>query len=80
MEHASLLAERSREGDVKATLAILERKHGWIPKSEVGVTTRNIDADKLKTLTTDEIKSMLFQGEYTVVHDDPTIGENTYAD
>jgi hypothetical protein len=44
LEHATLLAHASREGDVKATIAILEKQHGWAkdaaanPFGEGGIT------------------------------------------
>ena len=35
-EHAGLLANASRAGDVKATMFILERQHGWKPNEQIG--------------------------------------------
>ena len=44
LEHATLLAEASRQGDAKASLAILQNVHGWTAKQEVSVTsTHNIN-------------------------------------
>jgi hypothetical protein len=48
LEHASLLAEASRNGDAKASLAILQNVHGWVAKQQVEVT--NTTTISLKTL------------------------------
>lgn len=34
LEHATLLAQASRDGDSKATLAILQHQHGWRSKDD----------------------------------------------
>ena len=39
LEHATLLAEASRNGDAKASLAILQHVHGWTAKQEVNVNS-----------------------------------------
>lgn len=69
MIHSQKLSEASLNGDVKATIAILERKHGWVPKSEVTVSAKNLSKDDLKLLSEEEIGAMLMNGEYTVVRD-----------
>ena len=38
LEHATKMAEASRNGDAKASLAILQHIHGWTAKQEVMVT------------------------------------------
>ena len=37
MEHSTLLAEASRAGDAKASLAILQHVHGWTARQEISV-------------------------------------------
>lgn len=34
LEHATMLAKASREGDAKASLAILQHQHGWTSKAD----------------------------------------------
>ena len=36
-EMAGLLREAAREGDVKATLAILQNRHDWVAKQQIQV-------------------------------------------
>lgn len=38
LEHSGHLAQRSREGDAKASLAILQHQHGWTAKQDVNIT------------------------------------------
>ena len=38
LEHANLLAKASREGDAKASLAILQHVHGWTAKQSIDVS------------------------------------------
>ena len=37
LEHATMLAQASRAGDAKASLAILQHVHGWTAKQQVEV-------------------------------------------
>ena len=37
LEHAKLLADASRNGDAKASLAILQHVHGWTARQEVSI-------------------------------------------
>ena len=38
LEHANMLAKASREGDAKASLAILQHVHGWTAKQQIDVS------------------------------------------
>lgn len=37
LEHATLLAEASRQGDAKSTLAILQHVHGWTARQDINI-------------------------------------------
>jgi hypothetical protein len=41
LEHASLLAQASRNGDAKASLAILQHLHGWTAQQSISVDITN---------------------------------------
>lgn len=60
MEHSALLADASRRGDAKASLAILQHVHGWTAKQSIDVTTHS-EVD-IKTLL-QERASRLYEGE-----------------
>ena len=42
LEHATMLARASREGDAKASLAILQHIHGWTAKTEISMNVTAI--------------------------------------
>lgn len=43
LEHARMLAKASREGDAKASLAILRHQHGWADRTDINVSVTHIN-------------------------------------
>lgn len=70
-EHAGLLAEASRSGDAKASLAILQHVHGWVAKQEISVhNSHTVDMRGLLALREERLQN-LPPASYTYDHAQP---------
>ena len=63
-EHATLLAEASRAGDAKASLAILQHVHGWTAKQDIHITDDRLDLASAIATARDRMREALTQ--YTI--------------
>jgi hypothetical protein len=76
LEHATNLAEASRNGDARASLEILKHLHGWVAKQQVEVTTTTASIKDLLELREQQIKGVLYEHDGSAVADPATDAES----